>query len=450
MTRKLLAIAIVLFMAGVCQAGSWLEDAIRRTGENLGNRAVHEAGDTAYDGAKEGAKGTVKGSDKDKMKSSESRPESGVTDDDSGVATKRKTGKRSSSDNPGSGSYGSSAGDASIEQAESIQSKYDFVPGDKTIYYDDFSDTDLGEFPRKWSLNGPKEYGNNSVEVVEFQGRRYLRSQPAQKGRPQDGSVQYIRLDKKGDLPEKFTIEFDAVFAGLHGDTHYYNFYRLLLLHDDKHFPGDKEAGVLHISGKLNQSANTGNELDLVDGKPHRVQVMVNGTFVKAYVDQQRVINDPDGIKRPVKLIGIYMATPNRADSDKVMFTNFRLAQGGKDIKSALDTDGKIVTHGILFDTGKDVLKAESLPTLKRILGLLNDDPGLKFSIEGHTDNQGGKEINRPLSEKRAVAVKAWLAGKGIEESRMKTAGFGDSKPIDTNGTAEGRANNRRVEFVKF
>ncbi len=89
MARKLLAIAVVLFMAGVCQAASWLEDAIKRTGENLGNRAVHEAGDTAYDGAKDGAKGTVKGSDKEKMKSSESRPESGGTDADSGVATKR-------------------------------------------------------------------------------------------------------------------------------------------------------------------------------------------------------------------------------------------------------------------------------------------------------------------------------------------------------------------------
>jgi len=207
---------------------------------------------------------------------------------------------------------------------------------------------------------------------------------------------------------------------------------------------------VLRFSGAMCESANTRNEVSLVDGKPHRVQVMVNGTFVKAYVDQQRVINDPDGIRRPVRHIGIMMGTPNRNPSDKVMFTNFRLSQGGKDIKSALDTDGKIVVHGILFDTGSDVIKAESLPTLKMILALLNDDPGLKFSIEGHTDNQGGRDVNRPLSERRAASVKGWLAGKGIGESRMKTAGFGDSKPVDTNGTPEGRANNRRVEFVKF
>ncbi len=84
------------------------------------------------------------------------------------------------------------------------------------------------------------------------------------------------------------------------------------------------------------------------------------------------------------------------------------------------------------------------------ILGLLKDDPGLKFSIEGHTDSQGSREINQPLSERRASAVRAWLASKGIDEARLKIAGFGDSKPIDTNATPEGRANNRRVEFVKF
>jgi outer membrane protein OmpA-like peptidoglycan-associated protein len=451
MARKFLAVAAILLMAGVCRAG-WLEDAIKRTGESLGNRAVDEAGDTAYEGAKKGARGAVKkGSDRDAGESDESRPETGSTEaDDDGVKTKRTGGKRSSSDAPASGSGGSPSGDATIEQAEAIQSKYDFIPGDRTIFFDDFSDTDVGEFPRKWTLSGPKEVGNNSVEVVGFQGKRYLRSQPGRKGGMQEESTQYIRLSGKGDLPEKFTIEFDAVFAGIHGETRYHTHYRLLLLDDDTRFPGDREPGVLFISGKESHSANTGSELDLVDGRPHRVQVSVNGTFVKAYVDRRRVINDPDGVKRPIRLVGINMGTPGREDSDKVMFTNFRLAQGGKDIRAALDTDGKIVTHGILFDSGRDVLKAESLPTLKMILGLLRDDPGLRFSIEGHTDNQGGKDVNRPLSERRAAAVKAWLAGKGIDGSRMKTKGFGDSKPIDSNGTPEGRANNRRVEFVKF
>jgi outer membrane protein OmpA-like peptidoglycan-associated protein len=195
---------------------------------------------------------------------------------------------------------------------------------------------------------------------------------------------------------------------------------------------------------------NTETHISKNDNKVHHVAVSVNGTFVKAYVDNQRVVNDPDGIPRPIKHVGIRIESSGNVANDKVMFTNFRLAEGGKSIKSALDTDGKIVTHGILFDTGKDVIKPESLPTLKMILGLLEGDPSLKFSIEGHTDNQGNKAINQPLSEKRAAAVMAWLSGKGIDSARLKTKGFGDSKPIDTNDTPEGRANNRRVEFVKF
>jgi outer membrane protein OmpA-like peptidoglycan-associated protein len=132
------------------------------------------------------------------------------------------------------------------------------------------------------------------------------------------------------------------------------------------------------------------------------------------------------------------------------MFTNFRMAEGGKNIQSALDTDGKIVTHGILFDTGSDRIRPESLPTLKTILGLLEKDSSLKFSVEGHTDNQGGQGINQPLSERRAAAVKAWLEGKGIPAERLQSKGWGDAKPVDRNDTPEGRANNRRVEFVKI
>jgi outer membrane protein OmpA-like peptidoglycan-associated protein len=126
------------------------------------------------------------------------------------------------------------------------------------------------------------------------------------------------------------------------------------------------------------------------------------------------------------------------------------LARGGKDIRSALDTDGKIVAHGIHFDPGSDRIRPESTSTLKSILGLLTANPDLKFSIEGHTDNQGGAKVNKPLSEKRAAAVKDWLLGKGIGTDRLTTTGMGDTKPLSPNDSAEGRANNRRVEFIRL
>jgi outer membrane protein OmpA-like peptidoglycan-associated protein len=183
----------------------------------------------------------------------------------------------------------------------------------------------------------------------------------------------------------------------------------------------------------------------------HHIAISVNGTFVKAYVDNKRVINDPDGITRPVTQVGLRLSIGDYAvTSNNLMFSNFRVAEGGKDIKSALKTDGRIVTHGILFDSGSDWIKPESTATLKGILEIMNSEPALKFSVEGHTDNQGGKTVNQPLSEKRAASVKAWLAGKGITPNRLQSKGWGASKPIDANDSAEGRANNRRVEFVKI
>ena len=439
MKKAICATGILLLSTiSLCQAG-WLDSVVEGVGKRLGNRAVNDAGNSAYDATKGGIRDAIKGSPEEQK----------------GAATKSTSGGKGSRDagssDMGSGSGGTFAGaDMTIEEAEKVLTKFDFVPGDKMIFFDDFSDTDVGEFPRKWTLEGPKVGTNNTVDVVEFQEKRFLRSVPGAKNQPP--ATQYIRLDQKKDFPEKFTIEFDAVFSSINNSPVYFVGYKVLLVPADKKIDIFKKnsPNALFISGQDNMSANTTTKVQLNDGKVHHVAISVNGTFVKAYIDNQRVINDPDGLKRPIKQIGIQMLTPNNFKSDKLLFTNFRLAQGGKDIKSALDTDGKIITHGILFDTGKDTIKPESLPTLKMILGLLNDDASLNFSIEGHTDNQGGKGINQPLSERRAEAVKSWLEGKGIESSRLKTAGFGDTKPIDSNKTPEGRANNRRVEFVKF
>jgi OmpA-OmpF porin, OOP family len=432
MIRNILTAALVLFTFGFSHAG-WLDDAVKSATEGMGRRAVNDAATGTYEGTKKEAKDAVnpKGQPPAKGKGN------------SGA---------SSASQPSMTNQGSSGGEVTIENAEAVYSRYDFIPGDKVIFVDDFSDTDVGEFPRKWTLTGPKGGNNNTIEVVEYQGIRFLRSNPAAKNARQFESTQYVRLNQKGDLPEKFTVEFDAVFANAIPGG-YPNHYFLLLLNSKDGWlqnVASRNPGVLQLSGDENISRNTRTGVGKVDGKVHRVAVSVNGTFVKAYIDNVRVINDPDGAKRPITLIGLSMASGGTLPSDKVMFTNFRLAEGGKSIKSALDTDGKIVTHGILFDTGKDIIKPESLPTLKSILALLNDYPGLNFSIEGHTDNQGNRAINQPLSEKRATAVRTWLMDKGIAAARVRTAGFGDARPIDSNATPEGRANNRRVEFVKF
>jgi OmpA-OmpF porin, OOP family len=120
-------------------------------------------------------------------------------------------------------------------------------------------------------------------------------------------------------------------------------------------------------------------------------------------------------------------------------------------MKKDLDANGKIVLHGINFDTGKATIKPESKPLLDEIGKLLNGNPELKLSIEGHTDNVGGKDANQKLSESRAASVKDYLVkNAGINAARLSTKGFGDTKPVADNGTDAGKAQNRRVELVKI
>ena len=115
----------------------------------------------------------------------------------------------------------------------------------------------------------------------------------------------------------------------------------------------------------------------------------------------------------------------------------------------ALNRDGFIALRGILFDSGKDVIKPESEPLLREVLGLLNGTPALRLSIDGHTDNVGNPPANLALSKRRAEAVRNWLVGQGVSAARLSAQGFGDTRPVADNRTEEGRARNRRVELVK-
>ena len=101
----------------------------------------------------------------------------------------------------------------------------------------------------------------------------------------------------------------------------------------------------------------------------------------------------------------------------------------------------------ILFDTGKSSIKAESTSVMVDIIQILNEYPNAKFTVEGHTDSVGGAKTNQALSESRALSVKEFLVDKGIGEFRLSAVGFGEDKPIATNNTRAGRAQNRRVEI---
>lgn len=101
------------------------------------------------------------------------------------------------------------------------------------------------------------------------------------------------------------------------------------------------------------------------------------------------------------------------------------------------------------YRDGKAAILPDSEPVLNEIVKLLQQDPGLKLRVEGHTDNQGNAAANQSLSEKRAQAVVAWLAGHGVRAGQLTAKGLGQTQPVADNSREDGRAKNRRVELAQ-
>ncbi|MCF8067336.1 MAG: OmpA family protein [Desulfobacterales bacterium] len=123
---------------------------------------------------------------------------------------------------------------------------------------------------------------------------------------------------------------------------------------------------------------------------------------------------------------------------------------GPKELKEALDKDGKVLLYGILFDLDEATLKIESVKQLQHMVSLMITYPELNIEIQGHTDNQGADTYNMELSQKRAQTVCAYLELFGILPDRLLAVGYGETRPVAGNDTEEGRAKNRRVELVKM
>ena len=109
-----------------------------------------------------------------------------------------------------------------------------------------------------------------------------------------------------------------------------------------------------------------------------------------------------------------------------------------------------IILKNVFFESGSAQLQPESITELERLRHLLEDNPGLRIQLNGHTDNVGTESDNQLLSEQRAKAVYSYLIEKGIDKTRLRYKGFGESRPVDTNETEAGRQNNRRTEFILF
>ena len=178
----------------------------------------------------------------------------------------------------------------------------------------------------------------------------------------------------------------------------------------------------------------------------HVAIAYTNGKL-KAYMDETRLINLPRIDFEPQ---GISLFIYSASNEYLYYVKNIRIAEGGVKYYDKFLQDGKIVSNGIRFDIGKASLLLESMGVINEIYKLMSEHPEINFSIEGHTDNDGDFDLNQKLSEDRAETVMNQLISMGINSKRVSSKGFGESKAIDTNDTPEGKAANRRVEFLKI
>ncbi len=307
---------------------------------------------------------------------------------------------------------------------------YDFVPGDRTIWYEDFDGNDVGDFPRRLRL----QEGN--LEVVKVEGKPMLRSV--------NGGSFFVKLPEK--LPERFTIEIryhSPLVNPLWINTSSSTYERSATLGC---LPNKASVTSNHSGGA--EESGTSVEGDLPSGFVTCAFTVDNGKGIKAYVDEHRTANAP---QTHVAITDtLFFQAPGSSDADPALIASIRVAAGGKKLYDVLAANGRVSTQGILFATGSDQIRPESTPTLKEIGEMLTSHPELKLTVEGHTDNVGDAAGNKSLSERRAAAVTAYLtANYGVDATRLKSVGFGATKPVATNATPEGRQNNRRVELVK-
>lgn len=425
------------------------KETAKRKAEDRTNRGIDRTLDKGFDKVEEGIGSIFKKKDKtskkDKKNSDRNDPENG------------DSGEENSPDDSGnspSGNNSARSSSANDKKPLKSYSKFDFIPGEKVIGMEDFMQDAVGDFPARWNTNA-------SGEVVTLDG--------------QEGH--WLMLPAKGiyfpdfinELPENTTIEFDMAVSdnysemqsglkvilveksnrNLMFDQHFNKAAQVVLdIHPNGNTGGGETAVKVFDKGE-NEIINNRSPLTVwKTGQFNRISIWKQKGRFRMYINENKLWDLPKAFDTSVQYSLLFANNPWEGE---IFFSNIRVAVGAPDTRNKLLTEGKLVTRGITFDVNSDKIKPESYGTLKEIATVLQENASVKVKIIGHTDSDGDEKSNLDLSKRRSASVKNALSAEfGIAANRMETDGKGESEPAEPNTTPQGKANNRRVEFIKL
>lgn len=434
----LTALALVIGFSANAQIINPKETA-KRKAEDRTNRKADETIDKGLDKIEQGVGSIFKKKDK-KKKDKNADTASSPSDSE--------TGNHNNIGGDGNGGNNTSNGNNSPVKSNS---RFDFEPGGKVLYFDNFERLNIGDFPAEFNTN-------SSGEVVNVSGN----------------SGKWLSMTKNGafipesikELPDNFTLEFETGLIGDAGNNYSglaLNFTTdkeqlfkdvlfgwsssILYLH-----PGADLASIQILPGSGENEIS--NDIPMPQWSQNaerfaKISIWRQKGRLRVYVNEDKLVDAPRFFAENKPY---HLAFSRRFFGEcELLMTNIRYAVAGEDTRSKLITEGKLVTNGILFDVNSDNIKPESGLVLKEIAATLQENPAVNVKIIGHTDSDGDANANLVLSQKRAAAVKnALINFYGISASRMQTDGKGESEPVQSNNTTEGKAQNRRVEFLRL
>ena len=353
--------------------------------------------------------------------------------------------------NPDKKSSGENNSSSKISKNQS-----DFVAGTKVLFEENFKNDAKGDFPVNW-------FTNSSGELVTMNNEQTKWLQISDKG-----SFSPLNITK---LPENFTFEFDVT------TTDNFNYYStpLNVVFTEKKTKVDNvwntalrrsEGVIFNVHPSNSLSAKGRSEVFVISEKKEiiknkvdvpifnksnntvRVQIWRQKDRFRMYVNGNKYWDLPTAFGEANYNQIIFFIGTYKNSTDKFFISNLRLAEAGSDNRHKLIETGSFTTSDILFDTNKSTIKSSSDSILKEIGLALQENPSIKISITGHTDNVGKEPDNQKLSEQRSESVKNYLTKNfNIDKSRISTNGKGASEPIKDNNSEANKQQNRRVEF---